>query len=64
MDVVGLINNTVFPIAMCVLLCWYIKDQGEKHIKESQLFTEALNKNTKVLQRLCDKMGVDGNEDE
>lgn len=62
MDFVGLINNTVFPIAMCVMLCWYIKDQGEKHRDESSKFTEALNKNTQVLQRLCDKMGVDDDE--
>lgn len=63
MDFVGLINNTVFPIAMCVMLCWYIKDQGEKHRDESVKFTEALNKNTQVLQKLCDRMGVDDDED-
>lgn len=62
MDFVGLINNTVFPIAMCVMLCWYIKDQGEKHRDESAKFTEALNKNTQVLQRLCDKIGVEDDE--
>lgn len=25
----GLINSAGFPIAMCVLLCWYVKKQQE-----------------------------------
>ena len=56
-----------FPIVMCLLLIWYIKDTNEKtsenikeitakHLEETKEFTEALNKNTLVLQRLCDKL--------
>lgn len=52
------ISTVGFPIAMCVMLLWYTKEQGERHREESEKFTEALNKNTLVLQKLCDKMEV------
>lgn len=47
-----------FPIVMCVMLLWYIKQQSETHKEESKMFTEALNKNTLALQKLCDKLEV------
>lgn len=52
------ISTVGFPIAMCVMLLWYTKEQGERHREESEKFTEALNRNTLVLQKLCDKMEV------
>ena len=48
-----------FPIVMCIVLMWYIKDTNDKHKEETKQFTEALNKNTLVLQKLCDKLGVE-----
>lgn len=47
-----------FPIVMCVMLLWYVKQQSESHKEESKMFTEALNKNTLALQKLCDKLEV------
>lgn len=47
-----------FPIVMCVMLLWYVKQQSETHKEESKQFTEALNKNTLALQKLCDKLEV------
>ena len=48
-----------FPIVMCMVLMWYIKDTNDKHKEETKQFTEALNKNTLVLQKLCDNLGVE-----
>lgn len=53
------ISTIGFPIAMCLALLWYIVDITEKHKTETEQFTEALNKNTLVLQKLCDNMGVE-----
>lgn len=47
-----------FPIVMCIMLLWYVKQQSETHAEESKQFTEALNKNTLALQRLADKLEV------
>ena len=54
-----IVSTVGFPIAMCVALLWYIKEQSDKHKQETEKFTEALNNNTLVLQKLCDTIGVE-----
>lgn len=46
-----------FPIVMCCILLWFIKYILDNHNEESKAFTEALNKNTIVLQEVCDLIG-------
>ena len=53
-----IVSTVGFPITMCVALLWYIKEMGDKHKQETEKFTEALNNNTLVLQKLCDAMNV------
>ena len=53
-----------FPIVMCVALLWEIKDMTTKHQEETKLFSNSMNKNTLVLQKLCDILGVDREENE
>ena len=48
-----------FPIVMCVALLFEIKDMTGKHQEESKLFSDSMNKNTLVLQKLCDILGVE-----
>ena len=56
--IVKIISSVGFPIAMCVALLWYIKEMCKQHKEETEKFTEALNNNTLVLQKLCDTIGV------
>lgn len=53
------VSTVGFPIAMCLMLLWYVKEQNTQHKAESEKFTDALNKNTLVLQKLCDKLDVE-----
>ena len=53
------ISTLGFPIVMCLILLWYIKDMSEKHKDETKEFTNALNNNTLVLQKLCDTLGIE-----
>ena len=57
--IIQIISTVGFPIARCVALLWYIKDMADKHKQETETFTEALNNNTLVLQKLCDTIGVE-----
>ena len=54
-----IVSTVGFPIAMCVALLWYTKDMSDKHKQETEKFTEALNNNTLVLQKLCDTIGIE-----
>lgn len=64
------IDNLGFPIVICVIFVYGIKymfdkfmdkseQESKKHAEEVKAMTDALNNNTLVLQKLCDKL--DGN---
>ena len=50
------IGSVGFPIVMCLLLCWFFLKQSENHKEETKEFTQALNSNTQILQKLADKI--------
>lgn len=66
-SVLSAISTVGFPIACCIAMGWYVKDQTEKnreeiakinaqHKEEMGEVTQAINNNTLALQRLCDKL--------
>lgn len=68
-----LIGDYAFPLVMVIILCAYIYKQGqehradynalhENHKKEMDSVVEALNNNTLVLQRLCDRLDMEGDK--
>ena len=57
------ITTVGFPIVMCVALLYEIKDMTTKHQEESKIFSDSMNKNTLVLQKLCDVLGVEREEE-
>ena len=62
-DIVSVISTLGFPIAMCLILCYYVNKINESHKAESKDFADALNANTVVLQKLCDKLDVERSAD-
>ena len=58
------ITTVGFPIVMCVALLYEIKDMTTKHQEESKIFSDSMNKNTLVLQKLCDILGVEREDKE
>lgn len=57
--IIQAITSVGFPIVMCLMLMWYVREISSKHKDESDKFAEALNANTLVLQKLCDKLDCD-----
>lgn len=62
-DIVSVTSTLGFPIAMCLILCYYVNKINESHKAESKDFADALNANTVVLQKLCDKLDVERNDE-
>lgn len=60
-DLATLISTLGFPIAMCLIMCYYINKINDAHKEETDKFAEALNNNTVVLQKLCDKLDSEVN---
>lgn len=61
--IIQAITSVGFPIVMCLMLMWYVREISSKHKEESDKFAEALNANTLVLQKLCDKLDINKEED-
>lgn len=66
-EILQAISTVGFPIACCLAMGWYVKDQTEKnrediakinaqHRDEMTEVTQAINNNTLALQHLCDKL--------
>lgn len=55
-DLAALISTLGFPVGMCLIMCYYINKINDVHKEETDRFAEALNNNTVVLQKLCDKL--------
>ena len=51
-----LITTVGFPICVCLICFWYIKNLTQEHKEEVSKLTEALNNNTLVMQQLVDKL--------
>ena len=52
-----IISSLGFPVAACIAMAWYVKYITDKHDKEMDKVTTALNNNTLALQKLCNKLG-------
>lgn len=50
------ISTLGFPIVMCGAMFWYMIKEKDTHKEEMNSVTEALNNNTMILQKLCDRL--------
>lgn len=53
-NIIDLISNLAFPIAMCVALFWKINQQDKDHKEESLKFAQAIENNTEALVELTE----------
>lgn len=64
-DIIQMVTTVGFPIAMCLILAWYVKTRDEEHTEqinritemhkeEARTMTEALQNNTLTIQKLVD----------
>lgn len=58
MDIVNLINNLGFPIAVVCYLLWHSNKEEEDHKEEVSTLSTAIENNTIVMQKLVDRLGV------
>ena len=56
--IVSLVQSVAFPIAMCVLMAFYIKNKDDKQSESICKLSDAINNNTVVMQSLIAK--IDG----
>lgn len=52
-DIVSLVSNVGFPVAVCIALFFYMEKQNERHQQETDKLNETVQSNTTVLTELC-----------
>ena len=60
--VVQILGNGFFPIAVCGFLFWYVYKKDGQHKEEIGELRKSIDNNTRVIQRLVDKLEVPKNE--
>ena len=55
--ITAIISSVGFPIAMCLLIFWYLTKQDENHKEEVNKLKEAVDNNTTVLTKLVERLG-------
>lgn len=58
-DLTQLISTVGFPIVMCLWLVYSQQKIAEKHEEEVDKLRETVENNTKVMIKLCAKLGVE-----
>lgn len=72
MDFPTIFNNMAFPLAACIAMGWYVKyttdnfnkerkDIMQQHKDAEESIREAINNNTIVMTKLCERMGEHDN---
>ena len=60
--IVKFIQNVGFPIACVVAMFWMWDRERQEHKAEAEKWTEAINNNTLIMQRLLDKLDGDSRD--
>lgn len=58
MDIVNLISNLGFPVAVVVYMFWHSEREEADHKEEVGKLSTAIENNTLVMQKLLDRLGV------
>lgn len=58
-NILQAISTVGFPIALTLILLWYIYDSSNKQKEEIDKISEALNNNTLALTKLLERMERD-----
>ena len=58
-DIVNIISTVGFPITMCLVLLYEIKEMTDSHKEETSALKDALNNNTIVLEKILTKLNID-----
>ena len=56
--VTTVVSNVGFPIACVAVMFYQMEQERKSHKEESDKWVEAINNNTKVMEKVLEKVGV------
>lgn len=61
-DFITFISQVGFPIACVIAMFYLLEKERQEHKLESEKWTEAINNNTRIMERILDRLGGMTNE--
>ena len=58
-EIATVISTVGFPITMCLILLYEIKEMTDSHRQETNALKDALNNNTVVLEKILTKLNIE-----
>lgn len=55
-EIVSMISTVGFPIAMCIMLCWYVKSSNDSYRQDIKSLQQSIDNNTAVMNKIIDKL--------
>ena len=62
-EIINVISTVGFPITMCLVLLYEIKEMTCSHKEETNALKDALNNNTIVLEKILTKLNIEKGEE-
>lgn len=59
MDITQIVSNLGFPIAITLYLLYYVKELNDQHREEVNELRTAIENNTLIVTKLCDRLDID-----
>ena len=56
--ITNIVSNVGFPIACVAVMFYQMEQERKSHKEESDKWIEAINNNTKVMEKVLEKVGV------
>lgn len=56
--ITNIVSNVGFPIACVAVMFYQMEQERKSHKEESDKWVEAINNNTKVMEKVLEKVGV------
>lgn len=57
--IMQLISSVGFPIAMCLMMAWYIKSINEGYRDDIKSIQQSIDNNTAVMNKIIEKLEVE-----
>lgn len=55
-EIINMVSTVGFPIAMCLMLSWYVKITNDSYRNDIKSLQQSIDNNTAVMNKIIDKL--------
>lgn len=57
-EIINMVSTVGFPIAMCLMLSWYVKNSNDSYREDIRSLQQSIDNNTAVMNKIIEKLEV------